>query len=95
MDNTAHGSPPSAPTCAPHRAGQKIRAWRAEKALTGEEFGALVAARVEGLARCPAQTVYNWEASGKVARAPIQRALIDMGVCEAADWLAPALDEAA
>lgn len=70
----------------PHQAGRKIRDWRAKRSLNAEDFGAMVGGLVDR-APYPAQSVYNWEARGKVARPPVQRALAELGVCEAGDWL--------
>ena len=37
-----------------------------------------------------AQTVYNWEARGKVARPAAQKRLAELGICMPSDWLEPA-----
>lgn len=73
---------------AQHRAGQKIREWREAHSppLNAEEFGAQYGAPV----RWPSRTVYGWEVKGKIARAAVQTRLSQLGVCEPADWLAPA-----
>lgn len=76
---------PPAPSAAAHRAGAKIRAWRRARKLSLEEFAERLGMTFGA--------VYGWETQGKVARPGAQRRLIDMGVCEAADWLAPASQE--
>lgn len=73
-----------------HRAGAKIRAFRSEHGLSAEELGK----RINPPGQIPAQTVYNWEARGKVARPALQRKLAELDICEASDWLVPA-EEAA
>ena len=68
-----------------HRAGQLIRAWREAHSppLSAEEFGAL-----HGQPQAwPSRTVYGWEIHGKVPRAPVQRHLAQIGICQPADWL--------
>lgn len=71
-----------------HRAGQKIRQWRKrhDPPLSAEEFGR----RFGQPEPWSAQTVYGWEAEGKIARAPVQKRLAALGICEAGDWLEPA-----
>jgi NAD+ synthase (glutamine-hydrolysing) len=71
-----------------HRAGAKIRAFREalDPPLTAEEFGQ----RYGEPDAWPSRTVYGWEAKGKIARAAVQRRLSQLGICEPADWLAPA-----
>ena len=71
-----------------HRAGEKIRAWREDQRppLTAEEFG-----RKFGEPEpWPSRTVYGWETRGKIPRPGIQRRLAELGICEPADWVAPA-----
>jgi NAD+ synthase (glutamine-hydrolysing) len=74
----------------PHRAGEKIRAYRIARDLSAEELGR----RIDPPRTIPAQSVYNWETRGKVARAPLQRRLRLLGICEPADWLEPATEDA-
>lgn len=73
-----------------HRAGVLIRRYRAANGLSLAQFSDQLAARMCRPCPLPRSTVDNWERYGKVARADAQRALIRMGVCEAADWLEPA-----
>lgn len=84
MSQSIHSAPPQ------HRAGEKIRAFRNENGLSAEELGK----RIAPPQRIPAQTVYNWETRGKVARPHLQRRLNELGICEPADWLAPAREAA-
>lgn len=72
-----------------HKAGAKILAWRQRHSVTRDALGERLGEKL-GREALPKQTIYNWEARGKVARPPIQRVLVDMGVCSAADWLEPA-----
>ncbi|MBO0749527.1 MAG: NAD(+) synthase, partial [Porphyrobacter sp.] len=75
-----------------HRAGEKIRAWRERQRppLTAAEFG-----RKFGEPDAwPSRTVYGWETRGKIPRPSIQRRLAELGICEPADWLAPASEAA-
>lgn len=73
-----------------HRAGQKIRQWREQQGLTAEEFG-----RRHGTPEAwPSRTVYGWEAKGKVPRAPVQKRLAQLGICQPEDWLEPPLARA-
>lgn len=74
-----------------HLAGQKIRAWREAHGLTAEALGE----RLDPARVVSAWTIYNWERLGKVARPKLQLRLADMGICSAADWLAPAVEQAA
>lgn len=67
-------------------AGAKIRRWREAQGLSAEALGE----RIDPERIIPAQTVYNWETRGKVARPRLQKLLADKGVCSAADWLEPA-----
>lgn len=69
-----------------HRAGQKIRAWRArhDPPLSAEEFGKLYGDP------WPSRTVYGWESKGKIARASVQKRMAQLGICEPSDWLEPA-----
>ena len=72
-----------------HRAGQLIRAWREAQVppLSAEEFGI-----VHGHPQAwPSRTVYGWEIRGKIPRAPVQRHLALLGICQPADWLDPPL----
>ena len=73
-----------------HRAGEKIRAFRSEHGLSAEELGK----RINPPCLIPAQTIYNWEKRGKVARPWLQRKLNELGICDPADWLAPAKEAA-
>jgi len=73
-----------------HRAGEKIRAYRLEHKLSAEELGK----RIDPPRTIPAQSVYNWETRGKVARPPLQRRLNLLGICDPADWLEPAKEAA-
>ena len=68
-----------------HLAGQKIRQWREahDPPLSAEEFGERYGDP------WPSRTVYGWEAKGKIARAPVQKKLAELGVCEPSDWLEP------
>ncbi len=71
-----------------HLAGQKLRAWREaqDPPLSAEEFGARF-----GIPKpWPSRTVYGWEAKGKIPRAPVQKRLAELGICDPADWLEPA-----
>ena len=72
-----------------HLAGHKIRLWREahDPPLSAEEFGA----RYGDTQPWPSRTVYGWEAKGKVARPKVQKRLSQLGICEPADWLEPAL----
>lgn len=74
----------------PHRAGAKIRAFRAQHGLSAEELGR----RIKPPCLIPAQTIYNWETRGKIARPWLQRRLDELDICEPADWLAPAQEAA-
>ncbi len=69
-----------------HLAGYKIRQWREaqQPPLSAEEFGAKYGDP------WPSRTVYGWESKGKIARAPVQKRLADLGVCAPEDWLEPA-----
>lgn len=70
-----------------HKAGLKIRTWREAQIppLSAEEFGAQY-----GYPKAwPSRTVYGWEAKGKVARAPVQQRLANLGICEPKDWVTP------
>ena len=73
-----------------HLAGYKIRAWRDAHSppLSAEEFGAQYGDP------WPSRTVYGWESKGKIARAPVQKRLADLGICAPEDWLEPAPDQA-
>ncbi len=66
-----------------HLAGHKIRQWREahEPPLSAEEFGARYGDP------WPSRTVYGWEAKGKIARAPVQKRLAELGICAPEDWL--------
>ena len=68
----------------PHRAAQKIRAFRngTSPALTQEEMAVRL-----GVARLQ---VIRWEAGDAIASDEIKRRLHDMGVCEPNDWFRPA-----
>ncbi|QIG55067.1 NAD(+) synthase [Altererythrobacter sp. BO-6] len=72
-----------------HLAGYKIRHWREtqQPPLSAEEFG------VKFGDPWPSRTVYGWEAKGKIARAPVQKKLADLGICAPEDWLEPAPQE--
>ncbi|OZA93461.1 MAG: NAD(+) synthase, partial [Erythrobacter sp. 34-65-8] len=74
-----------------HRAGEKIRIWREahRPPLSAEEFGA----RYGAPEPWPSRTVYGWEAKGKIARPGVQKRLAELGVCQPADWLEPALGQ--
>lgn len=74
-----------------HLAGQKIRQWRDAHGLSAEQLGE----RLDPARIVPAWTIYNWERLGKVARPNLQRRLAELGICEAGDWLAPAVEQAA
>lgn len=71
-----------------HRAGQKIRAFREahDPPLSAAEFGEQYGAPEAW----PSRTVYGWEAKGKVPRAPVQKRLAELGICEPSDFLEPA-----
>lgn len=73
-----------------HRAGEKIRAYRLKHELSAEELGE----RIDPPRKVPAQSIYNWETRGKVARPPLQRRLNLLGICDPADWLEPAKEAA-
>lgn len=73
-----------------HRAGEKIRAFRADHGLSAEELGK----RINPPCTIPAQTIYNWEKRGKVARPWLQRKLNELGICAPGDWLVT-IEEAA
>lgn len=70
-----------------HKAGELIREWRLahDPPLSAEEFGA----RYGEPASWRGQTVYNWEARGKIARPAAQRRLAELGICTPSDWLEP------
>ncbi|RGP41055.1 NAD(+) synthase (glutamine-hydrolyzing) [Altererythrobacter insulae] len=72
-----------------HLAGYKIRNWREahNPPLSAEEFGAKFGDP------WPSRTVYGWESKGKIARAPVQRKLADLGICQPEDWLQPAPEQ--
>ncbi len=72
-----------------HRAGTKIRQWREahDPPLSAEEFGARYGDP------WPSRTVYGWESKGKIARAPVQKKLAELGICDPGDWLEPAPPE--
>lgn len=71
-----------------HRAGQKIRQWREGQTppLNAAEFGD----RFGVPDPWPSRTVYGWETKGKIARPAVQKRLAELGICDPADWLAPA-----
>ncbi len=71
-----------------HRAGQLLRAWRSRQtpALSVEQFAARYGFK--------AQTVFGWEAKGRIARAGAQRKLAELGIAEPADWIAGARPDA-
>lgn len=71
-----------------HLAGQKIRAFREahDPPLSAEEFGQQYGAPAPWASR----TVYGWEVKGKIPRAPVQKRLAELGICEPADFLEPA-----
>ncbi|MEO9658210.1 hypothetical protein [Qipengyuania citrea] len=58
--------------------------------MSAEELGK----RLDPPRTIPAQSIYNWETRGKVARAPLQRRLNLLGICAPADWLEPAKENA-
>lgn len=72
-----------------HLAGHKIRQWREDHnpPLSAEEFG------IQYGDPWPSRTVYGWESKGKIARAPVQKRLAELGICLPEDWLEPAPDE--
>ncbi|TNE50708.1 MAG: NAD(+) synthase [Sphingomonadales bacterium] len=72
-----------------HLAGYKIRQWREDHKppLSAEEFG------IQYGDPWPSRTVYGWESKGKIARAPVQKRLAELGICLPEDWLEPAPDE--
>lgn len=72
-----------------HRAGQLIRDWRQRHnpPLTAEEFGL----RYGEPPPWSAQTIYGWEAKGKIARSPVQKRLAELGICQPGDWHDPPL----
>ena len=72
-----------------HRAGQLLRAWRSRQtpALSVEQFAARYGFK--------AQTVFGWEAKGRIARAGAQRKLAELGIAEPADWIAEARPDVA
>ena len=67
-----------------HRAGQKLKAWRKAQVppLSAEEFAARYGFKT--------QTVFGWEAKGRIARASAQRTLAELGICHPGDWIEPA-----
>ncbi|MFZ9396800.1 MAG: nitrilase-related carbon-nitrogen hydrolase, partial [Erythrobacter sp.] len=69
-----------------HLAGFRIRQWREahDPPLSAEEFGLRYGDP------WPSRTVYGWEAKGKIARAPVQKRLAQLGICSPQDWLEPA-----
>ena len=69
-----------------HLAGYRIRQWREahDPPLSAEEFGLRYGDP------WPSRTVYGWEAKGKIARAPVQKRLAQLGICSPEDWLEPA-----
>ena len=69
-----------------HRAGAKIRAFREKHRLSAEELGK----RINPPAQIPAQTIYNWEARGKLAHLTLVCRLAELGICEPGDWIEPA-----
>jgi len=71
-----------------HKAGRLIREWRLahDPPLSAEEFGE----RYGRPGPWRGQTVYNWEARGKIARPAAQRRLAELGICRPSDWLEPA-----
>jgi NAD+ synthase (glutamine-hydrolysing) len=76
-----------------HKAGKLIREWRLahDPPLSAEEFGA----RYGEPASWRGQTIYNWEARGKIARPAAQRRLAQLGICRPSDWIERAADDAA
>ena len=72
-----------------HLAGQKIRQWREAQTppLNAAEFGQ----RFGDPKPWPSRTVYGWETKGKIARAAVQMRLAELGICDPADWLTPAI----
>ena len=70
-----------------HLAAQKLKAWRQAQrpALSAADF-----AEQHGF---KTQTVFGWESKGRIARADAQRKLAKLGICEPADWIAPAQDQ--
>ncbi len=68
-----------------HKAGKLIREWRQahDPPLSAEEFGA----RYGAPKPWRGQTVYNWEARGKIARPAVQKRLAELGICRPSDWL--------
>ena len=71
-----------------NRAGQLLRAWRLrqEPPLSVEQFAERFAFKT--------QTVFGWESKGRIPRADAQRRLAELGIAQAADWIAPAAPEA-
>ncbi len=72
----------------PHRAGQKIRAFRnaLTPPLSAEDFADLY-----GFSRAP---MYRWEVEGIVPVFTTIMKFKELGICEPEDWLAPALKAA-
>ena len=70
-----------------HLAGQKLRIWREvhNPPLSAAEFGEQYGAPKPW----PSRTIYGWEAKGKVPRAPVQKRLAELGICDPADWIEP------
>lgn len=68
-----------------HLAGYKIRQWREgqDPSMSAEMFG------LKYGDPWPSRTIYGWESKGKIARAPVQRKLADLGICSPSDWLTP------
>jgi hypothetical protein len=75
-----------------HKAGVDIRAWRTERELTAADLADVLARN--GAVVSP-QTVYAWEARGKVARIKVMLVLDKLGICKPTDWNEPASDCAA
>lgn len=70
-----------------HKAGSNIRAWRTQRELTATDLADLLARN--GAVVSP-QTVYAWEARGKVARIKVMLVLDKLGICNPTDWNEPA-----
>ncbi len=71
----------------PSRASHKLRAWRAARHLNGHDAAALFGLHL--------RTLYRYEAGQRWFPDQFKARLIELGVCDAADFLEPAPAEAA
>lgn len=74
-----------------HIAGVKIRRWRKAHNVSARELGEQL--DPERREQVSPHAIYNWEERGRVARPKYQRWFDALGICEADDWLRPALPE--